>query len=254
VFKGAAEQQREPGCGHRALPEHPRVGEEDSPGACSLAPASGTPPRRRGGLLRIDRELGQVRLRAQQGKHGFVDRHRVGGAGAARAAGRVAHLPHRPPQLASRSLQSHRGEVAQPVPARELPAVRSDSAPVWEAVRACFRFDGSVCRCAGSSGAGLRCAGSVRQSRPSALRARGERRRRLFDDPAGFSSRLPAISCAPSPPSSVARRHRPSAGLARPQRASGPRNRCSPPPLTSPTSLGGGKRVVTTRRAPESGR
>lgn len=72
------------------------------------------------------------------------------------------------------------------------------AAPVWEAVRACFRFASvglSVCRCAGSSGAGPRSAGSVRLSRPSAVRARAARHR------AGCSTATP--DCPPGSPASV---------------------------------------------------
>lgn len=78
---------------------------------------------------------------------------------------------------------------------------RSDSAPVCEAVRACFRFDGSACRCAGNSGAGLRSTGSVRPCRSSALPStHSTSPRGLFDDPAGFSSRRAATCRAPTAP------------------------------------------------------
>ncbi len=149
------------------------------------------------------------------------DRHR-------RGPGRPS--PHRPPQLPGGGLQAHRGEVAQPVPDRELPAV------LRQAVLAQVRQRpgvgggagllplrrGSACQCAGSSGAGLRSAASVRPSRPSAPRARAARHR------AGCSTTPPGSPPAfPPPAASPPRRlsragNLPGADRARQPWASGP--------------------------------
>ncbi|MFJ7098541.1 hypothetical protein ACIQWL_51890 [Streptomyces mirabilis] len=111
------------------------------------------------GCLRFGRLLGEpaeVGLRADQRDDRLVHRHRVRGAGAARALGHAAHFLRLTVQVDRGGGQPGRGEQPDLFTAPGAAAVddqamtlRSFAARRWEAVRASFRAAGvffSVCR------------------------------------------------------------------------------------------------------------